>query len=188
MHPRTFVLIASAVFALAAAAPASAATDDTSVAIAGGELVYTTALTADNFPGVTLDGAQKVVTANIAPYVVTDARGGSAGWNLTIAASAFSDGGGNTLPAGSLRMTVPPVPTKNTVQNPLALPPTVQPTLSAIDGATAQKVVSAAAAPLVGAGTWTLTPLSGALTLTVPAAVTAGTYTSTITTTLATGP
>ena len=79
MHWRMLVLIAPAVVVLGVAAPASAEDDVTSVSIIGGDLVYTTALTAENFPAVTLDGTPKVVSANIAPYVVTDARGGSAG-------------------------------------------------------------------------------------------------------------
>src|SRR6266540_2314539 len=173
----------AAVAALAAAGPASAATDPTSVSIAAGSLEYTTPLTAGNFPNVTLDGTQKIVSANVSPYVITDSRGGSAGWNLTIEASQFTSAGSDTLPQGSLLMALPPVPTKNAVTNPLGLPPTVALTLDAIDNGTAQKVVSAAALPLVGAGAWTFTPLSNALTLTVPAVVPPGTYTSTITTT-----
>ena len=188
MHPRQLVVIASTLGALGVAAPAHAASDPASVTIAGGTLQYTTPLTANDFPGVTLNGAQRIVSTDVNPYAVTDARGAAAGWNLTIAASQFSDGGSNTLPTGSLRMTVPPAPTTDTAQNPLALPPTGQPTLSAIDGAAAQKIASAAAVPLAGAGMWTFTPLTNALTLTVPAAVAPGTYTSTITTTLSTGP
>ncbi len=145
-------------------------------------------MTADNFPSVTLDGTLKVVTADVNPYVVTDSRGGSAGSNLTVQASQFTSASSDTLPQGSLLMALPPLPTKDPVANPLGLPPAVQPTLDAIDGGSAQKLVSAAAAPLVGGGAWTLTPLPAALTLTVPGVATPGTYTSTITTTLATGP
>jgi hypothetical protein len=189
MCARVLVVICAVLGALAVAAPAHAAADPTSVTISAGTLQYTTPLTASDFPSVTLSGAQRVVTTDVNPYAVTDARGGAAGWNLTIAASQFSDGASNTLPTGSLLMAVPPPPTTNTLQNPLALPPTVQPTLSAIDGAAAaQKIASAAALPLAGAGMWTFAPLTGALTLSVPAAVTPGTYTSTITTTLSTGP
>ena len=188
MYQRKLVAIAAALGLLALAGPARAAVDPTSVTIAGGTLEYTTPLTAANFPNVTLDGTPKLLTANVNPYAVTDSRGGSAGWNLTIQASQFTSASSDTLPQGSLRMAVPPLPTKDPVDNPLGLPPAVQPTLDAIDGGSAQKLVSAAAAPLVGGGAWTFTPLPAALTLTVPGVATPGTYTSTITTTLATGP
>lgn len=188
MHARKLLLATAALGALAAGAgTAQAADDTTSVAIAAGALEYTTPLAADNFPNVTLSGASQTVTANASPYVVTDSRGGAAGWNLTIAATQFATSGSDTLPTGSMRMTLPPVPT-TTLGN-LGIPPVVTATpLGPIDGAAAQKVASAAAVPLGGAGRWTFTPLAAALALTVPPAVTPGTYTSTITTTLATGP
>lgn len=170
---------------VAVPASAIAAVDDTSVAIAGGTLDYTTPLAAGNFPATTLTGLAQTKTADIAPYVVNDSRGGALGWNLTIAASQFTSGL-NTLPLGSLAMALPPVPT-TTVGN-LGIAPVPSTTLNAIDGGTTQKIVSAAAVALGGAGQWTFTPLTGALTLTVPPAVAPGTYSSTITTTLATGP
>jgi WxL domain surface cell wall-binding len=188
LNHRKLLAIAAALGALGVASPAYAQSDPTSVTITGGTLAYTTPLTAGNFPNVTLDGTQKVVTANVNPYVVTDSRGGAAGWNLTVEATQFTSASSATLPQGSLQMALPPLPTKNVLDNPLGLPPTVQPTLNAIDGGSAQKVVSAAAAPLVGAGAWTFTPLPSALTLSVPGVVTPGTYTSTITTTLSSGP
>ncbi|HEV2724356.1 MAG TPA: WxL domain-containing protein [Thermoleophilaceae bacterium] len=180
------VLTTLAVVAAGAVGPAAAvaATDTTSVAIAAGSLDYTTPLTAGNFPATTLTGAQQTKSADISPYTVTDSRGGSAGWNLTVAASQFSSGT-DTLPAGSLGMALAPVPT-TTLGNLGVAPLPVATT--AIDNGTTQKFVSAAAVPLGGAGAWTFSPPAGALTLTVPPAVAPGTYTSTITTTLATGP
>ncbi len=172
----------------AAAAPAQAATDNTSIAIGAGSLTYPTPLAAANFPAVTLNGLQQTVRTSISPFVVNDARGGSAGWNLTVAASQFTHS--NTtdqLPAGSMSMALPPVPT-TTVGN-LGTPPVVAGTsLQPLDGGSAQKIVSAPATPLSGAGQWTFTPLADTLTLQVPAAVEPGTYTSTITSTLSTGP
>lgn len=180
------VLAALAVGSAAVFGPAAAlaATDDTSVAITGGILDYTTPLTAGDFPATTLTGLQQVKNANISPYTVTDSRGGAAGWNLTIAASQFT-AGSDTLPAGSLLMTLPPVPTTTTGNLGITPVPVVT---TAIDNATTQKFVTAAALALSGAGAWTFSPANGALTLTVPPAVAPGTYTSTITTTLATGP
>lgn len=184
---RTILCVLAAATGVAAlpAAAGAQSTDTTSVTITSGTLDYTTPLTARNFPATTLSGLQQTTTADIAPYKVTDARGGSAGWNLTIAASQFTSGT-NTLPTGSLLMATAPVPT-TTVGN-LGVAPVPQVVASAIDGGSTQKIVSAPAVALGGAGEWTFTPLAGTLTLTIPPAVPAGTYTSTITTTLATGP
>ncbi len=181
----SLTVAAAAMAALPGAAVA--ATDTTSVTIGGGTLDYTTPLIASDFPATTLSGVQQVKSADIAPYAVTDGRGSSAGWHLGVAASQFKSGS-DTLPAGSLLMSTPAVPT-TTIGN-LGIPPVPNVALStsAIDNATTQDITSAAAAPLSGAGKWTFTPLPGALTLTIPPAVAPGTYTSTITTTLATGP
>jgi hypothetical protein len=183
---KPFLVVAAAVSLLAPAA-AQAATDTSSITITGGTLDYTTPLTAGDFPATTLTGVQQVKSADVAPFAVTDSRGGSAGWHLTIQASQFASGS-DTLPAGSLVMATPPIPT-TTLGN-LGVPPVPNATLgtTALDNGSAQTVASAAAVALGGAGKWTFTPLSGALTLTVPPAVAPGTYTSTITTTLATGP
>ncbi len=187
MRLRTFTSLTAAAVAAAALAPtaALAATDTTSVAIGGGSLEYTTPLAAGDFPATTLTGLQQAATADISPYKVTDSRGGSAGWNLTIAASRFTSGT-DQLPTGSLSLATPPVPT--TPLTNLGVPPVPAVVGSPIDGGSTQKVVSAAALPLSGAGAWTFTPVTGALTLMVPPAVAPGTYTSTITTTLSTGP
>ena len=179
------ILTGLAAAALLAPSVASAATDTTSIAISAGTLAYTTPLTADDFPATTLTGVQQTKTANINPYTVTDSRGGSAGWNLTIAASQFVSGS-NTLPTGSLAMALPPVPT-TTLGN-LGIAPIPSVSLNPIDDGSTQKIASAAAVTLGGAGAWTFTPLPGALTLTIPPSVAPGTYTSTITTTLSTGP
>jgi hypothetical protein len=185
-------LITALVTLALAATPgvAHAATDDMSISLLGGTLDYTTPLTAENFPATTLTGLPQVVHAAINPWVVTDSRGSLvAGWNMTVSASQFSTGGGSpvSLPAGSMTMATSPVPA-TTVGN-LSLAAAPVPTLSAIDGAGAQKMATAAIAQ--GLGRWTFTPANlagGDLTLTIPANAVAGTYSSTITTTLATGP
>jgi putative surface cell wall-binding protein len=189
MQVRMTAAVVAALGALGVAAgPAQAADDTTSIAISAGALTYVTPLAAANFPAVTLNGLQQTARTSISPFVVNDARGGSAGWNLTVEASQFThSNGSDTLPAGSMSMALPPVPT-TTVGN-LGTPPVVTGTaLQPLDGGSAQKVVSAPATPLSGAGQWTFTPLADTLTLLVPAAVEPGTYTSTITSTLSTGP
>jgi hypothetical protein len=157
------------------------------VTITGGSLTYDTPLAVENFPGVTLNGLPQTVKANISPYTVTDARGSEQGWNLAVTATQFSDGGDNALPTGSLRMVDVPIPTPGAVLSGLVAPvPT--PTLDPLDNGATQKLVTAAAAPMSGTGKWTFTPTTGALVLTVPPNAVPGTYTSTITTTLSTGP
>jgi hypothetical protein len=178
---------AAALATLAAAGSAAAETSSTSVTIVGGDLAYTTPLSAGTFPQVKLNGLPQMVKANISKYVVTDARGNGQGWNLTVQASQFSDGNGNTLPSGSLRMVDVPTPLPGA---PLGgvIPPLPAVPLNPIDSGSPQRIVTADALPLSGMGEWSFTPTTGALVLTVPPDATPGTYTSTITTTLSTGP
>src|SRR5436190_752126 len=49
----------------------------------------------------TLDGTDQVASWS-ALLGIVDARGTGSGWNLTVAATAFSDGGGHSLAAGTL--------------------------------------------------------------------------------------
>lgn len=180
------------VFALGLALPTGAAAeiDTTSVALTAGTLSFTTAPLADNFASTTLTGATQTITTNYNDWRVKDARGSGAGWNVTMLASQFSDGGATpkTLPASSLKLKQPVV----TVVDPLnlALPPVVTVGPYTLDGASAIKVASAAAA--AGQGEWNFDHAnlvaSKDLELTIPANASAATYTSTITSTLATGP
>lgn len=186
--PMAVATVVAGLCALPAAAPA--ATTDTSITLGAGALTYTTPLSAANFPNTTLTGLPQAVHASINPWVVTDARGSLLnGWNVTVSASQFSTGGASpsTLPSGSLTLATPAVPT-TTVGN-VSVPPVPQPLAAPIDGGSTQKLVSAAVG--TGLGQWTFTPLNpagGDLLLNVPPGAVAGTYTSTITTTLSTGP
>jgi putative surface cell wall-binding protein len=180
--------IASVLVALAAAPVAQAATDDTSITLAAGELTYTTPFTAGDFPSTTLTGLAQTKRASVNAWTVTDARGSLLnGWNVTVAASQFTAGGGKTLPTGSMTLATPPAPT--TTFGNLSLPPVPVPLAAPIDGGSTQKMATAAVAQ--GLGQWTFTSVNaggGDLALTVPPDAQAGTYTSTITTTLASGP
>jgi len=186
-------VVATAALGIGMIAPAGAlaATDDTQVTLSAGALTYTTPLSAGNFPNTSLTGVQQVVRASVNPWKVTDARGGLLnGWNVTVSASRFTDTVDNTkqLPAGSLALVN--TPTVGTTTGNTSLPPASVPVAAAIDGGgAAQKVATAAVAQ--GLGEWTLTPQNtggGDLLLTVPPDAQSGTYVSTITTTLATGP
>lgn len=182
--------IAAAALGICLTVPASALaeTDNTQITLNGGALSYSTPFSAGNFPTTSLTGLQQVARANVNPWTITDARGSlTAGWNVTVAASQFTDGS-KTLPTGS--MSLVNVPTIGTTVGNLSLPPVSVPAALAIDGGgAAQKIATAAIAQ--GLGQWTLTPLNAAggdLILTIPPDAQPGTYTSTITTTLATGP
>ena len=187
-RPTKAVLTLSvAAFAMLAPGAAHAATDTTSITITGGTLDYTTPFTAGDFPATTLSGLQQIKTASVDPFAVTDSRGGAAGWHLTIAASRFTSGS-DQLPLGSMSLATPPVPTTTIGNLGIAPIPNVALGASPIDDGSSHALVDAAAVPLGGAGKWTFTPVAGTLTLTIPPAVVPGTYSSTITTTLSTGP
>jgi hypothetical protein len=178
------------VAALALASPVQAATSNTSITLGAGTLDYTTPFSTGNFPNTTLNGLPQLVHANVNPWTVTDARGSLLnGWNVTVSASQFATSGGspNTLPTGSMTLATVPVP--STAVGNVSLPPVPVPLAAAIDGGSAQKIATSAIGQ--GLGGWTFTPLNaggGDLALIVPPSAVAGTYTSTITTTLSTGP
>jgi len=78
--------LSAALLTLGAPAAASAAT-----ATANGGALSLTTSAAPSF-GVTLDGTDQTGTYTV-PSTVTDARGTSAGWNLTLTSTQFSTGG-----------------------------------------------------------------------------------------------
>ncbi|MDQ3728327.1 MAG: WxL domain-containing protein [Actinomycetota bacterium] len=186
------VVAATAALGIGLVLPAGAAaqTDDTQITLAAGQLSYPTPFSAGNFPNTSLTGLQQTARASVNPWKVTDARGGLLnGWNVTVAASRFTDTVDATkrLPAGSLALTN--TPTTSTTAGNTSLPPAALPVAAALDGGTTQKLATAALAQ--GLGEWTFTPGNvggGDLVLTVPPNAQPGTYVSTITTTLATGP
>lgn len=189
----TRVIAATAALGIGMLIPAGAhaqATDNTQVTVTAGALTYTTPFSAGNFPNTALTGLQQTVRASVNPWTVTDARGSLLnGWNVTIAASRFTDTVDNTkqLPTGSLSLVN--TPTVATTAGNTSLPPANVPLASAIDGGTTQKMTTAAVGQ--GLGEWTFTPgnaAGGDLLLTIPPNAQPGTYVSTITTTLATGP
>jgi hypothetical protein len=172
---------AVAASAAALATPAHAAQDLTEVTVTAGTLDFGTAFSAANFPAVQLDGTVKTVAANVANWSVNDARGSLVGWNVTIAASPFTDAvSGAVLPAGTLSLTAPTV-TAGSGQASTLKPTAAGPAIAAIDAGTVPFI---AAAPLTGQGLWNFTQGADQLSLTIPSTVLAGTYSSTITTTL----
>jgi hypothetical protein len=137
--------------------------------------------TISDFAGITLSGTVRTTTATMGAFTVTDSRGAGAGWNVTVQASQFTSGS-HMLPLGSISMPQPSV-VKGTPQS-TGLP-TILTGPWAIDSAGAIKIASAAAD---GSGQGSYIFTTGLLTLSVPANTYAGTYTSTVTVSVITGP
>ena len=133
----------------------------------------------------TLNGLNQTVTATQG-LDVSDATGSNAGWDITATSTTFATGGGPTL--ATTATTVASAPTRvcdasssctlatNSVGYPYTLP-------AGASAPTATKVFNAAANTGEGNQTVTVT-----WSLAVPAATVPGTYTSTWTISLASGP
>ncbi|HWG09191.1 MAG TPA: WxL domain-containing protein [Solirubrobacteraceae bacterium] len=183
---RTIVLTGAALACLALPADALAAGASTSVSLLGGSLSFSTTPSASNFASTALTGSQQTIRTNLASWGVTDATGSNAGWHVTFQASQFTGAGPITLPAGSLVLSAPVI-TPNGVN--LAVPPLLQGASFTLDGGSAVAIAHALTG--TGQGAWTMTQANAAggdLALTIPADAAAGTYTSNLTFTLATGP
>ncbi len=140
-----------------------------------------------SFTAVVLNGSPQLTSAALSPFSVTDSTGSGAGWNLVFRMSTLTTGT-HALPSGSVTMAAPAVTAGSGTTS---TPPTAQDCTgsSALD--TAQGCAVAVADPATGdhlgsPGTWLFSPRPAVLT--VPAAAFAGTYTSTFTVTLSTGP
>ncbi len=169
----------------AGAVTASALADNATVTgtITGGSLSEVTSA-APTF-SVTLDGTDKTASYTL-PMTATDARGTGAGWNLTITSTQFSTGaGGNTLAtnASSIQSVSSACVSGSTCTNPtnsVTYPLTVP---AGSTPPTAVRFFNAAAN--TGMGKFTITPT---VQVSVPANTYAGTYTSTVTLAIASGP
>lgn len=152
----------------------------------GGSLAFVSAPGAVNFSSVTLDGTDQTTTATL-PIDVGDNTGSGSGWNVTLTTTQFTTGGDTPESLPTTATTVSSVPEEscdegatctlatNDVSYPYDVP--------AGSSATATEVFDAAANS--GMGDQTVTP---EFTLAVPANTYAGTYTSTWTFSLTTGP
>lgn len=176
-------VLAAALASVVAAAPALAATATQQVN--AGSLAFIATPSDVTFPAVTLNGTDQTQTQTQA-FGVSDASGSNAGWNITATSTTFTSGG-NTLPTTATTIQSAPAiacnggsactpATNSTVSYPYTLP-------AAGVAPTATKMFSANAS--TGMGNQTITPT---WTLAVPAATAAGTYTSTWTFTLVSGP
>lgn len=166
------------------AGPAGATT--ASETLTAGTLGFVSAPANVPFPGVTLNGTNRTSTAAQA-FDVGDATGSGAGWNITATSTTFTSGS-YTLPTNATTIpSAPATPTcdasvtctqggATTVTYPYTLP-------AATTAPTATKMYNAPAN--TGMGNQTVTPT---WQLAIPASAYAGTYSSTWTLSLVSGP
>lgn len=160
----------------------------TSIALTGGALSIGNG-TPNNFNTVALNGFNQSTSTSFSNTLdVTDARGGSNGWSVTAQATQFSTGGAspNTLPTSSLAMATPssvacPITSKCSAST--ASVSTFNPAGGTLDGGSAVTILSTGSGNSArGIYQFTL----GGLTLSIPGDAYAGTYSSTLTFTVAT--
>jgi hypothetical protein len=176
MRQRLTILLGSTAVALAAATAALAGTITTTATISGAAGM---SMNLPSNPSITdtLDGTDQVVSWS-ALLGIVDARGTGAGWNLTMAATTFTDGAGHTLAPGTVASTSSACQGGNactTATNSVTYPITLS--------GTAAKFFNAAAN--TGLGKVNVTP---SVDVAIPGNAYAGTYTSTVTLAAVSGP
>jgi len=179
--------LAAALVVAAAASAATTATETITSVVTAGTTLSAAGGTPPSF-NVTLNGADQTVNYSL-PVVVVDARGGTLGWNLTVTSTTFTDGSagaGHNFAANASTITaVTPtcgtnstclLPINNIANTNLGLPGA---------GGTAVKYFNASSAAGAGRGT---VDVDSTVAVAVPANVFAGSFTSTVTVTISSGP
>jgi hypothetical protein len=187
MNRRTLaIIVAIALLALTATAVYA---ETATVTITGGSLSVTAADI--TFSGVTLDGSDQTTTSASGAnnWSASDARGTGVGWNLTIVATDFSDGGTRSLDISSAdqEFKIQLLDTNVAVTAGNTEPVSQVAALTAIPESPAAALKFLSAAVDTGMGSYTLNPN---FELEIPAEtyVGTGTYTSTVTITAVSGP
>jgi hypothetical protein len=167
------------------AGAASVFAEDATVTVSGGSLSVTAAAVA--LSGITLDGSDQTATSAFGSnsWTAEDATGSGSGWNVTIIADDFSDGGTETIDISQAdqEFKIQVEDANITVISGNTKPTTSVASLTAIDNATPLKIVSAAADE--GMGEYNIPP---AFELEVPSETAVGSYTSTMTIAVNSGP
>jgi len=181
---RTAPLLVAVCFALAVLPAAAAGAATATATFTAGSLAFVSAPPNVSFTA-TLNGLNQTVTATQA-LDVSDATGSGAGWSLSATSTTFATGGGPTLATNATTIASGPtracdagstcVLATNSVSYPYTLP-------AAGSAPTATKMYNAAVN--TGEGNQTVT---ATWSLTLPATTPPGTYTSTWTISLASGP
>ena len=172
-----YAMVTAAALSLLLVGPALAS-DVTTATVTGGSLAITIPV-ADVFAAKVVIGVAQTTTAPLGVFSVSDLRGTGVGWHVTAQATQFT-GVSHNLAVSSLSMSA------RTVTSPLTLSP--DPTglggVSTIDAVAAVQIASAALNQGMGIYDFSATTL----TLTLPAAVYADTYSSTVTLSAITAP
>jgi hypothetical protein len=177
MRHRLLILTALMAAALTTAAAALAGTMTATATVSGTAGISLNLPSGPSFTS-TLDGTDQ--TVSYSPVLgVVDARGGGAGWNLQISATAFSDGSGHTLSAGQVSSVASACQAGSTCTAPSSSGITYPLTITG----TAAKFFNAAINS--GLGKVDVTPT---IDIVLPGNAFAGTYTSTVTLAATTGP
>jgi hypothetical protein len=139
---------------------------------------------ARNLAVVTGDGAAKDIQITVDDFTVIDARGTGGGWHVTIQASQFTTGGElpHILPPGSLSMTQPSVAK---VDESSSAVPLAENGSYAIDLGSAVQIASADVGEGMGSYRFVF---PGPLTVRIGSGAHPGTYSSTITILVVSGP
>ncbi len=152
--------------------------------VTGGSLAIDDLVIA-NFATVLLDGTTQTTPAGVTARTLTDSRGTGVGWNVSLKATQFQQGAdGKILPVDSLALGPVSIVEKSGVEGSSAV--TGITTLEGTIDNTAGVVILNAPVD-EGMGTYTVSMDDMTLTL-LPATTYAGIYTSTVTTTLTSGP
>jgi hypothetical protein len=148
----------------------------------GGSLALTSPATA-TFPGLTLNGTNQSVTTSLA-FTPTDSTGSASGWSLAGTSTTFKNAGSKTLPTTATTITAGSVVATSATcrlpTNAIAFPVTLP---AAATAPAAVKLFDGGAATGLGASTVTLT-----FKLSVPPNANNGTFSSTWTFSIASGP
>jgi hypothetical protein len=175
-------LIAATVAAAAVAATVgvtSVVTAGTTLSVAGG--------TPPPF-NVTLNGVDQTVNYNL-PVVVVDSRGGTLGWNLTVTSTTFTDGSAGVghsfgMSASTITSVTPTCAVNSTCLLPIN---NVANTNLGLPGASGTAVKYFNASSAAGAGRGTIN-VDATVAVLIPANVFAGSFTSTVTVAVSSGP
>jgi WxL domain surface cell wall-binding len=170
--------------ALAISAAALAGTITASANVTGAGSLGLSHGTTASVPSITLDGTDQTASYTL-PLSITDARGTGSGWNATITSTTFSDGSGHSLTtsASSVASVSSACVSGGTCTNPtnaISYPLTVP---AGTTAPAAVKLFNAAAN--TGMGRFTVTPT---INVSVPGNSFAGTYNSTVTVAVTSGP
>ena len=156
--------------------------DAVSVPHCAGEATVTLAPMFGDFPATTLDGSAQTRHTTISDWIVDDQGDSAAGWESTMSASPFVTAGPSPITMTGATLTVAaPTATRVDPANTSAAPEVFGGDIRA------GSVKVADAAPGTGLRAWSLAQGATDLTLGIPPDARAGSYTSTITTTITPG-